>query len=223
MFSFGQINYALHWDIKFPDTLYPIKMASDSVSCNTFDQSVRFIQKGDIAITDAGWFLCLENRINDKNEFLPLHFSDMGQIDKLKCELKDVTNDKIPELILTFQSGYTEYHYESGGGGYHEFLVVVDTSKLNILFSAITKYNYELTEVHYKDEEINGVNALTKFVEISREESKFELEYVIRFKNDAIELVCMKYTNTGNAYKLFELLNPGIMKYKWVKDKWIKE
>lgn len=219
----SQVDYLLQWDRKWADTLIPINIKSDSVSCHTIDQTPQILKTGNITINNWGWVLCLTKKNIINHDFVPIQFSDMGQIEGVKGDLKDITGDKVAELVLTFRDGYTEYHYESGGGWYHDYLIVIDTSNLKVLFSAITKYHYNLTEVHYKDEEIDGVNALTKFVEISREESKFELEYVIRFKQDAIELVCMKYINEGNAYNLFELLNPGIITYKWTKDKWIKE
>lgn len=220
---FGQVDYALQWDRKWSDTIRPTKIISDSISCNNIDQSIRFYHKGNISIKNSGWFLCLEKSKNGKNEFLPLHFSDMGQIENIKTELRDVTNDKIPELILSYQSGFSEFHYESGGGWYHKYLVILDTNDLNILFSAITNYDYGSIEVHYKDEEISGVNNLTKYEVVSREESSFELEYVVRFQNNTIEMVCMKYINKGNGFKEFELLNPGIITFKWTQDKWIKE
>lgn len=220
--SNAQVDYALQWDRKWADTLTPIKVKSDSASCHTSEQTPKIFKKGKITINNWGWVLCLTKENGSKHEFVPVQFSDMGQIGGIKGELRDVTGDTIAELVLTYNDGYTEFHYETGGGWYHDYMVVLDTSDLAVLFSAITKYSYNYTETHYKGEEIAGVNNLTDHVEVSRAESLFELEYVVRYSKNSIELVCMKYRNKGYEYKEFELLNPGKIKYEWKNDKWIK-
>ena len=197
-------------------------MKADSISMYG-ENVVTTIQRGDLSIQYSGWFLCVGKNIKNKSSFINVHLSDMTQIDFRSAYFKDVTADGAPELVMTYEAGYSEFHYHSGGSWHFDYLVILDTSDLTVLFSATTAYDYSYREVHYKDEEIAGVNALDEHIIVSDEFSVFELEYVVRLKENAIELVCMKYINSGSHFKEYELLNPGIIRYVFDSGKWIRE
>ncbi len=218
-------NY-LSWDTKWPDTIPIQQLELDTAQTDSIGGygNLVNVNKGDFKLLKSDWELWLRKRTGKGYVRSLIMASDMSAIGVGEDAMKmyDVNGDGNPEILLKYSTGFAEIHFETGGSWYHDYLMVIDTASMQVLFAMTTGWQYSFIETHYKDEGLEGVNALKQHIITSQEHSEFQLEYVVRFKEGVMEIVCNGFKNKGNSFKEFILLNPGITKYKWENGLWIK-